>query len=153
MDWCFGQKLKKRLKRIEEELRRIRFLLSRPRGVRLLVVGESGMAIRFEVVLPEPPAVASDWAEVASGELTVTIGEAAPILVYTSKAQQETEPRNIADDQFVGPQGVIVNMTFAYIDDAGNKGAAVAASQELLDTVPPVSPTSIGLVATEEIPD
>lgn len=44
-------------------------------------------------------------------------------------------------------------MTFAYIDDAGNKGAAVAASQELLDTVPPVSPTSIGLVAVAEIPD
>lgn len=87
MDWCFWKALRKRLKNIEAELRQIRFLVSRPRGVRLLVVGESGMAIKFEVVLPEPPAVASDWAEVASGELTVTIGEAAPILVYTSKAQ------------------------------------------------------------------
>ena len=111
------------------------------------------MAIKFEVVLPEPPAVASDWAEVASGELTVTIGEAEPIVVFTTKALQEIEPRNVVDDRFIGPQGTVVNLTFAYIDDAGNKGASVATSQELLDTVPPVAPMAVGLVAVAEVPD
>ena len=111
------------------------------------------MAIRFEVVLPEPPVAASEWAEVAIGELTVTIGEGGPITILTTKDLQEDEPRNVTDERFIGPQGTMVKLEFSYIDDAGNKGASVMATQELLDTVPPVSPTSIGLVATEEVSD
>ena len=153
MDWCFGKALKKRLRRIEDELRRIRFLVSRPRWVGILVVGECDMAIKFEVVLPEPPVAARDWNEVASGELTVTIGEGGPITILTTKDLQEGEPRNVTDERFIGPQGTMVKLEFSYIDDAGNKGASVTATQELLDTVPPVSPTSIGLVATEEVSD
>jgi hypothetical protein len=97
--------------------------------------------------------VASDWKEIASGELIVKVGDGEPIVIATDKLAQEDEVRQVADDRFVGPQGTVVELAFAYIDDAGNRGTAVVASQPLLDTVPPVTPESIGLASTEEIPD
>jgi hypothetical protein len=146
-------KTNKYLKRIHRELQRVRFLLSSPGRVYLISVEENDMAIKFVVVLPTPPVLASDWTEVASGELIVRVGGGEPIVVATAKSVQEDGVRQIADDRFVGPQDTIVSLEFAYIDDAGNKGTAVTALQPLLDTVPPVTPDSVGLVSTEEIPD
>jgi hypothetical protein len=143
-------KLEKRLKRLEREVRLIRFLVSRPHSVTKVTVGESDMAIKFAVVLPEPP-VGPDWREIAYGRLTVQIGTADPFSIVTEKRVQEAEPRQVTDDRFVGPQGAAVQLTFAYIDDAGNVGTAVAGGGTLEDTVPPVAPSSVGLVATEEI--
>ena len=150
---CCNCKTNKLLKKICRELQRVRFLLSSPGRIYLISVKEYDMAIKFVVVLPTPPALASDWTEVASGELIVKVGEGEPIVVATVKATQEDGVRQIADDRFVGPQGTTVELAFAYIDDAGNKGTTVVASQPLLDTVPPVTPDSVGLVSTEEIPD
>lgn len=109
--------------------------------------------IKFQIALPAPPPVPSDWAEIVSGKLSVKIGDAEPLLFTTAKALQEVEPRRFAADSLVGPQTTLVEMVFRYVDDAGNESAAVAAVQELRDTVPPVAPTSIGLVETEELPD
>jgi hypothetical protein len=158
--WCYWHSIVKQLQSIRAELqllrteiRGVRFLVNRPSDISLTCTGENDMAIKFAVVLPQPPDVASDWAEITSGELIVSIGMGEPIVIATDKAVQETELRRVVDERFVGPQNTLVALAFAYIDDAGNKGASVTAVQELLDTVPPVAPTSIGLVETEETPD
>ena len=150
---CCNCKTNKWLKKICKGLQRVRFLLSSPGRVYLISVKEYDMAIKFVVVLPVPPVLASDWTEVASGELIVKVGDGEQIVIATDKLVQEGEIRQIVDDRFVGPQGTVVELAFAYIDDAGNRGTAVTALQPLLDTVPPVTPDSVGLVSTEEIPD
>lgn len=112
------------------------------------------MAIRFAVQLPAPPAVQSDWDEVDHGVLTVEIeGVALPLTFTINKDLQEEEPRYFLDDAFVGPQGVLVTMSYHYVDDAGNPGPVTTNTQQLLDTVPPVAPAGIGLVETEETPN
>ena len=141
---------RKRLKRIERELRVIRFLLSRPHIVTLIVTKEDQDMITFAVVLPTPPANPTDWAEIASGELTVGFGTES-IVIATTKAEQETDLRLLSDARFAAPQNTLVELSFRYIDDAGNAGSVVTASVELLDTVPPVAPDAIGLVATGEV--
>ena len=110
------------------------------------------MAIQFAAVLPAPPPVASDWAEVASGVLIVTVPSGEVITLATEKAAQ-SEERLVHDDRFVGPQGASVPLEFAYIDDAGNRGASVYATVRLLDTIPPVAPSEIGLKSIGETPD
>lgn len=109
------------------------------------------MAITFAVVLPAPPVDAADWNEIASGELIVTIPGAEPIMIATDKATQESDLRLVSDERFVAPQGMFVALAFSYIDDAGNRGSASNASVELTDTVPPVAPGEVGLVATGEV--
>lgn len=109
------------------------------------------MALKFNVVLPAPPADPADWAEIASGQLTVQIDADPVILIQTDKSLQETEPRHVTDERFVGQQGAHVTLTFAYIDDAGNVGASVGASEVLVDSVPPVAPDMIGLVEVAEV--
>lgn len=141
------------LRKLRRDIKRLRFMLTRPRSIRLLVTGEHDMAIKFAVVLPLPPMNPADWAEIASGELTVQVGDGDVLTISTDKAVQESEPRQIADERFVGAQGTPVDLSFSYIDDAGNKSLAVTTSQILRDTVPPVAPDSIGLVETEETPD
>jgi hypothetical protein len=131
----------------------VRFLVNRPGEISLVCIGENEMAIKFAIALPQPPEVASDWAEIVSGEVTVRIGDAEPIVVTTDKSLQMADPRRLVDVRFIGPQTTLVEMAFVYIDDAGNKSTPVTAVQELRDTVPPVAPTSIGLVETEETPD
>ena len=146
---CFW--LYKQIRQIREELRAIRFLVNPPRSITLKSIGENGMAIQFAVVLPVPPAGAADWAEIASGKLVVSIPGAEPFELATEKDVQETELRQVTDERFVGAQGDFVELTFSYIDDAGNEGAKVSSVTELTDTVPPVAPESIGLVATAEV--
>jgi hypothetical protein len=125
-------------------------MLSRPRYVTLIVTKEEMNMITFAVVLPVPPANPTDWAEIANGELTVGFGGESTVIA-TNKADQETELRLLSDGRFVAPQNTIVELSFRYIDDAGNAGSVVTASVELLDTIPPVAPEAIGLVATGEV--
>lgn len=142
------------LEQLRKEVRGVRFLVNRPSSIGLVCTEEkeNGM-IKFQIALPAPPVVPSDWAEIVSGKLSVKIGDADPLVFTTAKALQEVEPRRFANDALVGPQTTLVEMVFRYVDDAGNESAAVANVQELRDTVPPVAPTSIGLVETEELPD
>ena len=147
---CRRCKIRKQLKQIRKELRVIRFLLSRPRCVTLIIVKEEMNMITFAVVLPLPPANVADWAEIASGELSVGFGDVS-IILPTEKAVQESDLRMIVDERFIAPQNTVVELSFRYIDDAGNLGSIVTASVELLDTVPPVAPDTIGLVATGEV--
>ena len=156
---CFWNSLRKQLNGIEkkvdrliEAVERVRFMVNRPWPIEIVVTGELDMAIKFAVALPVPPAIESDWNEVASGELTVRIPGVDPIVIATTKEEQ-LETRLITNEAFVAPQGTVIEAEFLYIDDAGNRGAAVTAQAELLDTVPPVVPGELGIVATEEVPD
>lgn len=157
---CFWNSLLKHLNRIEKKVdmlisavEKVQFMVNRPRPIELVVTGELDMAIKFAVALPVPPAIESDWNEVASGELTVRIPGVDPIVIATTKEDQLTETRQVVNEAFVAPQGTVIEAEFLYIDDAGNRGAAVTAQAELLDTVPPVVPGELGIVATEEVPD
>jgi hypothetical protein len=131
----------------------MRFMVSRPRSIGLLTVLESAMAIQFAVVLPEPPAVLTDWNEIASGLLTVRIAGQDPILIGTEKSAQESAERLVEDPRFSAPQGTLVDLEFSYIDDADNVGGSVFAASVLTDTVPPVLPGAIGLKSIGETPD
>lgn len=141
-----------RLNEIDKEIRRLRFIVDRPRSLRF-VLQEFGDMISFAVQLPVPPEVASDWAEIASGELSVIIGDAEPIVLTTTKEQQLTPDRLVSDDRFKGPQGTFVRGEFLYIDDAGNRGESRFADTVLADTVPPVAPAQFGFVMTGEESD
>jgi hypothetical protein len=128
-------------------------MVSRPQSIGLLSIGESEMAIQFAAVLPAPPPAASDWAEVASGVLIVTVPSGEVITMSTERAAQAGEERLVHDPRFVGPQDAEVPMEFYYLDDAGNRGASVYATVRLLDTIPPVAPSEIGLKSIGETPD
>lgn len=151
--FCYLTRIFARLDRIEREVRRVRFIVSRPAQIRVVCFMEIGEMISFAVVLPVPPAVASDWGEVEKGELTVTIGVNDPVVLETDKAVQLTADRQVTDPRFQGLQGTVVEAKFVYIDDAGNRGAVTMAMAELADTVPPVAPGVLGIVATGETPD
>lgn len=111
------------------------------------------MAIKFAIRLPAPPENPDDWAEIDHGELTVQIGSGDTIEIIVDKEEQEEGDRLVLDSRFIGPQDTEVSMEYVYVDDAGNKGTSVFNTQTLIDSVPPVAPTGIGLVATEEVPD
>lgn len=151
--FCVLKRILKRLQRIEEALRVLRFMLTKPSGISIRVIGEYGMAIKFAVQLPELPANIDDANEIESGVLTVTIGDGETFEINIPKEVMTEGDHQVVDDRFIGPQDTDVTLEYAYIDNAGNLGESVSAVQPLLDTVPPVAPDSIGLVATEEVPD
>lgn len=127
-------------------------MVSRPHELRVVCSMEVGEMISFSVVLPVPPPLASDWSEIAHGELSVSIGDEEPVNIRTEKAEQLTAERLVTHPLFIGPQGTFVTARFRYIDDAGNPGAKSEVTVELMDTVPPVAPGSLGIVATGETP-
>jgi hypothetical protein len=135
-------------------LRRIKFLLSRPGQVSLVSVGEVSMAkvkgIQFAAVLPAPPADEAEWNEIQKGVLELVIGDKA-ITVETTKDQQLTAERQVTGDEFVVLQDTTVVGTFAYIDDSGNVSQKTEFVVEVKDTVPPVAPGEVGLVALGEV--
>lgn len=145
------EQVERKFNALEAEVRQVRFIVNRPNRLSLVMLKEDGMAIKFAVVLPTPPVIEKDWNEIAFGELVVKIPGFDPLVIETTKDQQLTADRQVVDERFVGDQGALVELEFNYVDDAGNKGAIVTAAQELLDTVPPVAPDAIGLVATEEV--
>ena len=107
--------------------------------------------IRFGIQLPELPEDQAMVDEIDHGLLTVTIGEAAPVTLETSKAAAATVVENSA---FVGPQGTPCRATYAYVDDSGNPSAVPSAADfSLLDTIPPANPGEVGAVFLEELPD
>lgn len=145
--------IRSELSSLRKEVRSLRMFVVRPHALSVIVSKEDEMQYKFEIVLPVPPANQNDWSEIASGELTVKIGEAAPLVFVTTKDKQETGDRHFADEAFIGAQGTWVELSFAYIDDAGNKGSATTELVELRDTIPPVAPERIGAVVTAEVPD
>lgn len=151
--------IERRLRRMEAEqgeqrllLRRVWFMVNRPRELYVICYEEDAM-IRFGVILPVRPAEDSDWDEISNGRLVVTIPGSDPIVMRTDKGDQLTEDRILRDVKFVGKQGDKCKAAFNYIDNAGNHGSIVELEFELIDSVPPVGPTALGVEMLEELPD
>lgn len=115
--------------------------LHNPGPIRAVLTGESDMLdITFKVQLPEEPTEPND---IVGGKLTVAInGEEQEF--DTVKGQTEV-------DGLVGPQGAAVDLSFVYVDDAGNESVQPStASVVLEDTVPPANPGTLGVTITGE---
>ena len=114
-----------------------------PGPLQIVVTGDSDMAsmLGFKILLPELPPEPND---IVNGELTVQIGEATPSIIATAKEQTEITGMS-------GEQGVMVNVSFVYVDDAGNRSEeASTISIILVDTIPPATPGALGLTVTSE---
>ena len=94
--------------------------------------------IEFTVTLPLPSAP-----DVVSRELTVTINDSDPLILPVG-------PNETVISGLKGPQGATVQLSLVDIDDGGNRSEASTLSSELLDTVPPPQPGTMGVVATGE---
>lgn len=108
-------------------------------------VKEKPMAdkILFNVVLPPWP----EGSDIQYGELTVEVDGVEAVT-------EKVEPGTTEVPGFSGPQGSTVKLTFAYVDDAGNRSvnpATFAATLE--DIVPPADPGALGIVITGEEQD
>lgn len=137
---------------VDERLSRVWFAVNRPNTLGVTVLKEDDM-IRFGIILPVRPVSNDDWDEISSGTLSVKVGDKEPVIVATSKATQVNGDRVQSDPLFSGAQGDKCRASFAYIDNAGNVGAAVELDFELIDTIPPVSATELGVAMLEEVPD
>lgn len=137
---------------VMEKMDRVWFAVNRPHSLGVTILKEDSM-IRFGMILPVRPANDDDWAEISNGRLTVKVGEGEEVILLTGKGDQLTEDRVFKNDLFVGNQGDRCEATFCYIDNAGNLGSKVGLSFTLVDTVPPVGPTALGVAMLEEIPD
>jgi len=127
---------------LNKTLRRF-FPVPTPGSLKITVIGESQMAnmLGFKIVLPELPPEPND---IVGGEVTVVIGGGDPQIIPTTKEQTEVIDLS-------GEQGAEVQVSFVYIDDAGNKSEeASTLTETLVDTIPPATPGALGLAVTSE---
>lgn len=112
-----------------------------PDPITITITAENGAMLTFKINLPPEPTEASD---IESGELTVTVGGGTPAVIPTVKGQTEVAG-------LTGNQGDTVEVTFAYVDDAGNRSVHPSSlSVELTDTIPPANPGELSLEVTAE---
>jgi len=132
-----GQQTNKLLAELLERLRN----LPDPGPVSLTITAENQNVLTYKINLPSEPAEPND---IASGELTITVNGQTPAVVATTKGQTEV-------DGLSGEQGDTVEVTFAYIDDAGNRSVHPSVlNVTLADTIPPADPGALGLEVTAE---
>lgn len=98
--------------------------------------------LNFKILLPALPPEPND---IASGELTLTVGSGEAQVIATAKDQVEVVG-------LAGNEGEAVNASFVYIDDAGNRSAnaSVMPTVVLADTIPPPDAGVLGLMITGE---
>ena len=127
--------------KVEELLERLRNLPD-PDPISLTIVSEDGSMLNFKINLPALPPEPND---IASGELTVTVGSGEPQVIATAKEQVEVVG-------LAGNEGEAVNASFVYIDDAGNRSAnaSVMPTVVLADNIPPADPSVLALEITGE---
>lgn len=112
-----------------------------PGPITVLITGESDMGLIFKVSLPAEPEGALD---IASGELTVTVGAGEPSVIATAKGQ-------LSVDDLQGADGETVSASFVFVDDAGNRSVVPStASAVLADTIPPADPGALAIEITGE---
>lgn len=113
-----------------------------PGPISLSVYLEDGSMLVFKINLPALPDPAGD---IVSGELTVTIGDAAPVVIPTTSGQAFV-------DELRGVQGSTVSASFAWVDDANNRSAHPSSIDGVVlnDTIPPSDPGALSLKVTRE---
>lgn len=157
--WCWIGGVDRRLKSIEERLERmegvlrnIRFMVSRPQSLGIVVVKEIPMkGYQFGLILPVRPEEDVKWADVDHGQLTVTL-PTGDVTFVTTKDMQLTEDRVFTDDTLVVPGETPVKAEFAYVDAVGNVSVnPVTAEGVIRDTIPPVDPAELGFITIREV--
>lgn len=97
--------------------------------------------LQFTITLPALPPEPND---IASGELTVKVGDGDAKVIATTKEQTEVTGLE-------GAQDAAVSVSFSYVDDAGNKSVHPSVIADVLkDTIPPADPGALGLTVTGE---
>jgi hypothetical protein len=112
-----------------------------PGPLSFLVTQEDGTMLTFKINLPKLP---DDPGDIASGKLTVTIGDSEAATIETTKEQTEVVG-------LTGEQGNRVLASFVYIDDAGNPSKNPSTIDVVLsDTIPPADAGVMSLEVTSE---
>lgn len=127
---------------IAREIHKAVFRLSSPGPLRFKLTGEKGTAmgdvISFKVVLPT---LADE--SVVSRELTVTVGDAAPVVQTVDKAATEV-------DGLSGAQDATFTLSLVDIDEAGNRSQPSTLTDVLKDVFPPATPGVLSIAETGE---
>lgn len=110
---------------------------ARPGDIYFHVIGETDMALQFEVLLPSPGA-----SDVVTRELSVTIGDAG------LKVMQLPGIASSYKDE--GPQDATVTVSLVDIDDVGNRSPARERTAVLTDTIAPPQPGELAINVTGE---
>lgn len=97
--------------------------------------------LKFKINLPALPPEPND---IASGVLTLKIGDGEEQTIPTTKYQAAVEGLS-------GEQGATVVASLVYLDDAGNSSIEPAKLEAVLnDTIPPPNAGALGLEVTAE---
>tara|TARA_R110000868_G_scaffold20153_7_gene85614 strand:+ start:7766 stop:8437 length:672 start_codon:yes stop_codon:yes gene_type:complete len=113
----------------------------KPGSLNLVVESEMAGKLQFKVVLPVWP-VGTD---IESGELTVDV---AGVVLTVPVAMDQAEVTGLEGDQ-----DAAVDLSFVYIDDAGNRSANPSVfSGTLVDNIAPQDAGTLGIEVTGEIP-
>jgi hypothetical protein len=115
----------------------------KPGDLELSVTGESENMLNFNISLPAAPAEPND---IVKSVLTYKIGETDAVTVELEKTATE-----VADLQ--GNEGDVVDISFVYVDNAGNQSQTPSTLQvTLVDTIPPADPGTLGVNVVGENP-
>lgn len=113
----------------------------KPGSLNLVVESEMAGKLQFKVVLPVWPV----GADIESGELTVDV---AGVVSTIPVAMDQAEVTGLEGDQ-----DAAVDLSFVYIDDAGNRSANPSVfSGTLVDNIAPQDAGTLGIEVTGEIP-
>lgn len=113
----------------------------KPRSLNLVVESEMAGKLQFKVLLPVWPV----GADIQSGELTVDVAGAVSTIPVAMDQAEVTD--------LEGDQDAAVDLSFVYIDDAGNRSVSASIfSGTLVDTIAPPDAGSLGIEVTGEIP-
>jgi len=139
--------IRRDLRRIKRQQDQILWCLKFPSPGLIVPIrtGErSNMQIQYNIQLPALPADSSD---IDHGELTIVTNGGAPDVRTVAKDATSV-------DGLVGPLNAVVDLSFVYVDAAGNKSASPAvATVTLVDTFPPPNPGTIGITEVAEVAD
>lgn len=131
--------------RLLEEIRRLLAIVvvhgTTPGRLRLRATSQEGAMLTFAVQVPPFP----EPGDVVRGELTVTVAGGEPVTVETGKDDVE-----VANDAFVGDEGAEVALSYAFVDNVGNRSQPRELTATLVDTIAPDAPGELGVRATGE---
>lgn len=134
----FYKNITRRLNELDAKLDKLLFRLG-PGKIIVHVIGELNMSDKLSFVVYLPPKAAPD---VVSRELRVEIGDTLQVLELDADTSEVLS--------LSGHQGASVTLSLVDIDDAGNRSEASVLQTELIDTIAPPKPGTLGVEIVAE---